>query len=73
MLAEKGKEKNMLLGFQAVLERKVFAVDPDVEFSVTLFSETNLLSYWIRNRVEKTHEVPGHNGHMDTMGKGKIS
>lgn len=44
----------MLLDFQAVLERKVFAADPDAEFPVTLFSETNLLSCWIGNKVEKS-------------------
>lgn len=47
MLAKKRKEKNILLDFQAVLERKVFAVDPDAVFSVTLFSETDLLSCWL--------------------------
>lgn len=33
-----------------------------VEFSVTLFSETNLPSCWIRSKVEKRHVMHGHNG-----------
>lgn len=63
---ERGR-KNVLLDFQALLERKVFAVDLDVEFSVILFSETNLLSCCIGNKVKKTHEVHGHNGQEEDL------
>lgn len=56
-LLRKGRE--MLLGFQGVLERQMFVDLDSVEFSVILFSETNLLNCWIGIKVEKRHAMHG--------------